>query len=108
MNYLIGRVGPAFEASKKYRIRSNSNYVGASLPICYVWDEAEYAYAPVSDEEVPLITDEFVDAVRVEFNAGVRYFIARQMDELIATITEDVWLRHCVPNNEGNFWFEEI
>lgn len=55
---------------------------------------------------MPIIDGEFVDAVRVEMSGGVRYFIARQMEELIGTLTEDVWRNHLA--NETHFWFEEI
>ena len=76
--------------------------------MCCVWDESQSAYVLVVDADVPMYPGEFVDAVRVEFDRGVRYFIARQLDELIATISEDGWNKLVQPNGEHNFWFEEI
>lgn len=104
---MIGRVGPAFDHSskKKCRIKFASGFPGAELTQCYVWVEDINSYAPV-EAVVPLIEGEFVDAVRVEMTGGIRYFIARQMDELIGTLNENVWLDHLA--NETKFWFEEI
>jgi hypothetical protein len=50
-----------------------------------------------------------VDTVRVEFNGTeVRYFVARQMDELIGILTVAGFEQLFSKDNPTNIWIEEI
>lgn len=106
MTLLMGRVGPAFEEPVKHRVKIIDRSYESSLADCYAWVEPLNAYTNLPGVEVPVIDGEFVDVVRCQFNHGVRYLIARQMDDVVASLTEAEWTKHTVDGKI--FIFEDI
>jgi hypothetical protein len=109
---LVGRVGPAFDTKKKYRLVASKSFLFAHIPACCVWDVSQNSYVTLASGKVPLIPGEFVDVVRAEFDWGgkpeVRIFVARQMDELIGILTVAGYETLLDVNNPTNIWLEEI